>query len=281
MRAIQGRPRRVGITVAAIFVAATMASAAAAPGDKLLALVGEDADTVSVFDVDGARDAPSFAALLAAAGDTALATVPALGVDLGRDVDRVLFAGTFDDWFVVVDGRFGKKVKAALAKRGEARKHRGVRYWVDGLDAAALVGKRLVLASEAEMVRVIDRHKTKATSLARSRQAGARALRDAFTGIAAGAHIRSVVRYDGVVWSARTVIARGAAIQFRSADGAVSAAEAAAIVDAEPWVQMFLTTIGLTATTLTIRAGGAALIVDVAVPEDELAQVVRWTQGKT
>jgi hypothetical protein len=44
---------------------------------------------------------------------------------------------------------------------------------------------------------------------------------------------------------------------------------------------MFLTTIGLTATTLTIRAGGAALIVDVAVPEDELAQVVRWTQGKT
>jgi hypothetical protein len=171
-----GRVRNAVVVAvcAAIFVAPSRAEAG--DGKKLLPLLADTAEIVAVFDVADARDAAAFGTLLDSAPAKLaelLYALTAAGIDPREDVDTLVLGGHDEVYQIVLEGRFGKDQLAGIIGSGTAKKHRGVRYWTSSDGEVAVLGKRLVLSTPGEMTGVIDRHKKKGRSLARSPDAAA------------------------------------------------------------------------------------------------------------
>jgi hypothetical protein len=156
----------------ALVVAAAPSRAEAADATAVMRLASEDATVVSVIDVAGARDAPTLKTVIDATGGNDLFVVLAdLGVDLA-DVDTVMAAGSEGAMIAVLEGKLANAVKRAAAA-GTRKKHRGVKYFELGEWAGATIKGKLVVARVEHIKDVIDRHKKKQTSAARSAKAAA------------------------------------------------------------------------------------------------------------
>jgi hypothetical protein len=173
---------RIAIAVAIVAMASP---AGAGDGAKLLRLVPDDAGFVGVVDLARARRTALFRA-----GSSQLLAAPhvdkmiAAGIDPLVDVDTVMIAGTGvgDDFrLIVLEGRFSPLTPEKLFAAGTARATpRGkIRYWSDGSVAAALVGKRLIVADQDRIERAIDAAAGTRAGSARSRKLAA--LRSAIT----------------------------------------------------------------------------------------------------
>jgi hypothetical protein len=148
--------------------------AAAGNGKAALSLVGADATMVAVIDVKSAHDTKMFAVIVdkaSKAGWLDLSQVQAAGVDIDKDVDTVLVANSPGGKMVVVEGRL-PSLSSATTGMTEST-HRNVKYWSDGKQEYAMIGKRLVVADIGVMDGVIDRSKKKAKSVMKSSKAGA------------------------------------------------------------------------------------------------------------
>jgi hypothetical protein len=163
------KPLLVAAACAVLFV--VPARAEAGDGQKALHLLAADADVVAVIDVADARDSATFATLLDAGGealDELRAGLGGVGIDLAKDLDTIVIARDSAGLVTVLEGSFTKAQLAAVAARGEARKHRSVKYRADNDGEVALLGKRLVMTTPGLMKGVIDRHKKKGASLVKS-----------------------------------------------------------------------------------------------------------------
>jgi hypothetical protein len=161
------RTRKVGLAVAACAACAALLAAPgradAGDGKNLLPLLADDVEMVAVVDLADARDGATFETVVAALPASLTELVSHLngsGIDLRQDVDTLLVAGAKPTYVSVLEGRFSADQLRKL-KTGVAKKHRGIRYWVDGDTELAVLGKRLVVATGGQMKAVIDRHKKK------------------------------------------------------------------------------------------------------------------------
>jgi hypothetical protein len=180
---------RVAAAALVLAVLAVAFPARAGNGARLMRLVPDEAGFVGVVDLARVRRTPLFRA-----GSSQLLAAPhvdkmiAAGIDPLADVDTLLIAGaasavtgegeTFR--LVVLEGRFSPLTPEKLFASGGQVMTRGkIRYWTDGSVAAALVGKRLIVADADRIERAIDAAIGTRPGSARSRKLAA--LRSAIT----------------------------------------------------------------------------------------------------
>lgn len=244
-------------------------------GKDTLKLLPPDAQMVIAIDLKGARGAATYDRVIAAIGDDKLAALTSAGIDLDKDVDRIVVGGSEDAPVLVVDGRFKK------LKKGAAKKHRGVTYWVDGDGELMLIGKKRLVAVKAGGIKaVIDRMKKKAPSLA-SDDAGA-LLRAVIDTTDTSRHLWVVV--GGALFADKGL--QLDALSIAASFGAAVDVQARAVFPDEPsarqlegvaqaqWSQLTaaLGQFGMAATakSMTLSRTGQVLQVDAAIPEAEL-----------
>jgi hypothetical protein len=287
--------------IALVAVALALASPAqAGDGAKLLRLVPDQAGFVGVIDLARARRTAVFRAsssqLLAAPH---VDKMIAAGIDPLADVDTVMIAGAAGavtgegEGFrlVVLEGRFSSLTPEKLFAAGPAQvMTRGkIRYWSDGSVAAALVGKRLIVADVDRIERAIDAAAGSRAGSARSRKLAA--LRSAITATDTRHHawlvavlpadVREQARAAGVPVEALAIAATATADLHLEARGMVADAEAAnasaaLIRDYLTQAAQLLTSAGLSslADSLSIDADGAAVRLTGSVRGGEIDTVI-------
>ena len=153
---------RTRLAIAAALVVGTP-RADAGRGAALVKYLADDATFVAVADVAHARGTPMFKRAIELASSTFgwWDAVGKTGAD--KVVDTIVVGGDVSrrHLVVVVDGRLDK-LAAELKKTGKPQTHDGVAYWPLADWDAAVIDKRLVLATTGDLAAVIDRAHGKA-----------------------------------------------------------------------------------------------------------------------
>jgi hypothetical protein len=280
--------RTAVLLFAGLIVVAAPGVAHAGDGTSLLPLVDDDAQVVGVIDVADAHDAPIYAALMkkvAELGGDRLVRLEQLGVDLDKDVDTLLIAGSEDQSaagrIVILEGRFAS-VDTALADV-TTKKHRGVTYHAVDQAEIAVIGKRLVITDAGQMDAVIDRAKKKSkSSLTRSpKAAGLRAaiaLTDTRQDIWMAASEMSMGGVTVTAMSIGMALGDDAVIQakIQAADAATASSWVTMVAGYMDQVRGWLGGVGLTGlgTSLAVSAEADVIEVDATLPGAELDSLV-------
>jgi hypothetical protein len=282
-------------------VLALASPARAGDGSKLLRLVPDETAFVGVIDFARARRT----ALFRAVGSQLLAAphvdkMIAAGIDPLTDVDTLLIAGEASsvtgegDSFrlIVLEGRFSPLTPEKLLTAGGAAQvmTRGkIRYWTDGSVAAALVGKRLIVADAGRIERAIDAASGVRAGGARSRKLAA--LRGAITATDTRHHawlvailppaLRDQARGAGAPLEALAVAATATAdlhleVRGMTADADTANAVAELVRGNMSGVAQVLTSFGLSslADSLTVDADGSAVRLIGSVRGGEIDTVI-------
>jgi hypothetical protein len=279
-------PLVVAAACAVLFIAPARADAG--NGQKALHLLGPDVQVVAVIDVADARDAAAFTTLLDASGDAVAelrAGLDPLGIDLVQDLDTIVMGRDAAGMVTVIEGGFTRTQLAAIAARGEAKKHRGVRYRADATSDLAVLGKRVVLTSPGLMKGVIDRHKKKGASLLKSPDAAAMraaiALVDARRDLWIAMTGEQLGRADDVGFDAVTVAATFEADLTIESRSKVTDADKQALIEALttqylPQMVQGLEQLGLTslASSLTVEWDDLVLELRATATSGELQTLI-------
>ena len=131
--------------------------AEAGRGTALLKYAADDANAIVVVDVARSRRSPIFKKAFELARDKSQ-ELSALG-PVDKLLDTIVIAGKSESSTAVIvcEGRIDKLVAAVKKQATKQDKHAGVAIWTIGEAEAAVIDKKLVIASPGELANVIDR----------------------------------------------------------------------------------------------------------------------------